>query len=322
MQYGRISYFCLLHFASSLLIAEPLAVAVEIEWVSVGDAGNPPDKSGYGAVPYEFEIGKFEVTVAQYLEFLNTVDADGPNGLGKQSAVRDLRAQIAGKAVFKAAEGDKRKPIRGIRFSDALRFANWLHNGCGPCDTEQGAYLLTKYGSLAPREPDARFAITSEDEWYKAAYYQPQAKGGPPGGYWLYPTASNEAPAFDSAGSAEPNRANFFPLELTKWDGTIPRRATDVLPVGSYSQSKSFYGTFDQGGNVWEWNEAIVFASQRGLRGGSVLNSYEKLRSWVRTYVQPDGPDLRFTSGATGFRVVRLTRKSIVENKPTAGSPP
>lgn len=298
------------------------AGALDLEWVRVGDTGNPPDRTGYGAVAYEFEIGRFEVTVAQYVEFLNAVDADGPHGLGKQSMLRTMRVENSGKAVFAAPAGDEHKPIRGIRFADALRFANWLHNGCGASDTEHGAYDIAMHGSFAPREPCARFALTSEDEWYKAAYYQPEAKGGPPGGYWLYPTACNRTPTFAPDGSAEPNHANFFPIELTKWDGTISRKAGDVLPVGSFSRSQSYYGTFDQGGNVWEWNEAVVFGSQRGMRGGCVFNTYEKLRSWVRTYVPPDGPSQRFTSDATGFRVVRLNPKAVeLEGSKTRNSP-
>ncbi len=42
--------------------------------------------------------------------------------------------------------------------------------------------------------------------------------------------------------------------------------ATDV---GSYTGSASPNGTFDQGGNVWEWNEEQVSGSNRGLRGGA-----------------------------------------------------
>ena len=288
------------------LCAASAACAIEMEWVKVGDPGNSPDRTGYGSVAYEFEIGKFEVTVAQYLEFLNTIDADGPNGVGKQSAVRSMRSAEPGKPIYAVPDADSQKPIRGIRFADAMRFANWMHQGCGRCDTETGAYNISKHGPFAPREPGARFALTSEDEWYKAAYYQPESKGGPSGSYWLYPTRSNQMPGFDAAGSTQANHANYFPLELTKWDGTIPRKAQDVLPVGSYTQAHSYYGTYDQGGNVWEWNEAIVFGSQRGLRGGCVLNTYEKMRSWVRSHVPPDGTDFRFTSDATGFRLVRL----------------
>ena len=40
------------------------------------------------------------------------------------------------------------------------------------------------------------------------------------------------------------------------------------MHVGTYSDDPSMYVTFDQGGNVWEWNDAVIDAS-RGLRGGS-----------------------------------------------------
>jgi len=40
--------------------------------------------------------------------------------------------------------------------------------------------------------------------------------------------------------------------------------------VGAFENSESPYGTFDQGGNVGEWIEAIQYhESSRGLRGGS-----------------------------------------------------
>jgi formylglycine-generating enzyme len=38
--------------------------------------------------------------------------------------------------------------------------------------------------------------------------------------------------------------------------------------AGAYTLSDSPYGTYDQGGNVWEWNEEIVSGSYRGIKGG------------------------------------------------------
>lgn len=45
---------------------------INIETVTVGDAGNAADTTGYGAVNYEFNIGKHEVTIGQYSSFLNS----------------------------------------------------------------------------------------------------------------------------------------------------------------------------------------------------------------------------------------------------------
>jgi len=39
--------------------------------------------------------------------------------------------------------------------------------------------------------------------------------------------------------------------------------------VGEFENSASAYGTFDQGGNVMEWNETVVKYANRGLCGGS-----------------------------------------------------
>jgi hypothetical protein len=46
----------------------------------------------------------------------------------------------------------------------------------------------------------ARFVLPSADEWYKAAYYDPNANGGV-GGYLDYPTGSDMAPTAVSSGA-------------------------------------------------------------------------------------------------------------------------
>jgi formylglycine-generating enzyme len=47
--------------------------------------------------------------------------------------------------------------------------------------------------------------------------------------------------------------------------------------VGEFENSASAYGTFDQNGNVWEFNESLTHTqgneTWRGLRGGSFYNS-------------------------------------------------
>jgi formylglycine-generating enzyme required for sulfatase activity len=71
-----------------------------------------------------------------------------------------------------------------------------------------------------------------------------------------------------------------------------------LTAAGSYSGSVGFYGTFDQGGNVWEWNDAVISGTFRGLRGGSWdLNEFI-LRSSSRGR---DNPGNGFNT--IGFRV-------------------
>ncbi|HET6427976.1 MAG TPA: PEP-CTERM sorting domain-containing protein, partial [Phycisphaerae bacterium] len=47
----------------------------------MGNVGNTPDSTGYGAVDYEYRIGKYEVTAGQYCEFLNAVAKTDTYGL-------------------------------------------------------------------------------------------------------------------------------------------------------------------------------------------------------------------------------------------------
>ena len=116
--------------------------------------------------------------------------------------------------------------------------------------------------------------MPSEDEWYNAAYY----KGGSTNaGYWEYPTSSNTVPGRDMA-DASGNNANYW---LNGYLIGSPYYRTEV---GEFQNSDSPYGTFDQGGNVWEWNEAIMYAAYRGMRGGSFSSGGSILRASYRWY--------------------------------------
>lgn len=239
---------------------------VTFDWAVVGqDLGNAPDNTGFGSVSYAYRISKHEVTNAQYTEFLNAVDPTGANILGVYNGF--MTSNIHGGINFNsgAANGSKygikpgqdNNPVVYVDFDDALRFANWLHNGQGFGDTETGAYILLggtdipTNGNSITRDAGADFFLTSEDEWYKAAYYDPITNS-----YFNYATSSNMEPISEApAGGA--NSANYNRIVNT------------TTPVGAYTGSVSPFGTFDQNGNVWEWHEGWVVGSQRGFRGGS-----------------------------------------------------
>lgn len=239
----------------------PLSVAtaqITIETVMVGDVGNAADTTGYGAVAYSYAIGKYEVTNTQYAAFLNAKAATDTYGLYSTGMAGIARAGSSGSYIYTVNSGYENKAVNYVTYWDAARFANWLNNGQGNADTETGSYTLTS-GDIAAnsvtRNVGANWVITSENEWYKAAYYDSAKSGG--AGYWLYPTRSDSITAAD---------ANY--------------NAASQADV-SYGVASS-YGTYGQGGSLWEWNEAVSYSTNRGLRGGSWANGENTLWSSFR----------------------------------------
>ncbi len=278
----------------------PAASLVSYVTVPVGNAGNAADAAtGFGAVGYDYRIGKYEVTNAQYTAFLNDVDPNGANTLALYSTnmttlavggINFTSGNIAG-TKYSTKAGQANDPVIDVSWYDAIRFANWMQNGqSGPGTTEGGAYTI---GSAVPnpagglsisRNPGATWFLPTQDEWYKAAYYDPRttAQGGVSGNYWSFPTKSNVGPVSDQPpGAIVPaNSANFYK------DDSLANGANDgyavtgspafnaaqdyLTPVGSYGSAVSFYNTLDQGGNVQEWNESLFNSgTTRGTRGGS-----------------------------------------------------
>ncbi|HET6456858.1 MAG TPA: SUMF1/EgtB/PvdO family nonheme iron enzyme [Armatimonadota bacterium] len=278
-------------FIPSSLSADVLHLGpglTNLETVTVGDPGNAGEMSGVGpgqygpdrvcgAVGYVYNIGKYEVTAAQYCDFLNKVAKTDTYGLYNTAMGSNAygcniqQSGSSGSYSYSVAADWANRPVNYISFWDSCRFANWLHNGqpTGSQDlstTEDGAYYLNGYngsdGRTIQRRAGWQWAVTSEDEWYKAAYY----KGGTSNAYWDYPMQSNPpvTPINDITNPDAGNNANFYQAGETIGS---PYHRTEV---GEFENSESHYGTFDQAGNVWEWNEAIVDPSYayRGVRGG------------------------------------------------------
>jgi formylglycine-generating enzyme required for sulfatase activity len=292
--------------------------AVTISTVPVGDAGNGsnPYRPKYGAVAYDYRIGTTEVTNAQYVEFLNAKAANDSHDLysdsmGTHPSGGIVRSGSDGSYTYapKANMGDK--PVNFVSWFDSLRFANWLNNGQGNSDTETGAYtILTEdnRGSGIIRNPGATWFLPSENEWYKAAYYQPAEKGGDISSYWLYPTASNSKPVIATANASGDvlnpgaNVANYH--RGADWNG----QDGNVTTVGSAGPlSESYYGTSDQGGNVNEWNDTLIDGFSGfypGIRGG-VLTSDEFIMKSTFVGPETDAPALGEWY-YSGFRVATV----------------
>lgn len=304
---------------------------VTFDWATVGNPGNGPDQLytlnnpdnlRFGSVAYTYRISKHEVTNDQYTEFLNAVDPMGTNPNGVYST--DMGSNTRGGIAFNAgaASGSKyssktnmgNKPVNYVSFFDSMRFVNWLESGqpTGGSGTESGVYTIGN-GFNETRAPGASFFIPSEDEWYKVAYYQPAAQGGDTDNYWLYPTASNSLPTIATAnavGDISNPGANVANYNLgADWNG----QNGNVTTVGSAGPlSASFYGTFDQAGNVREWNETVITVngfSNRGNRSGSWSSTNIAFDFLAASGRDGASPGLEFASG--GFRVASMPEPSL-----------
>jgi len=253
--------------------------------------GNGPDRV-CGAVDHVYQIGKYEITAGQYTEFLNALVKSDPYGLytedmwSSEKGCKIQRLNLSGNYAYSVDASYADRPVNYVSWGNAARFCNWMHNGqpngtltgnpiLDAAFTEDGSYALNGeiYNLMGvTRKPNATWVIPNEDEWYKAAYHK---NDGDTGNYWKYPTRSNDEPDNGYPGGDTGNSANFF--DGSDYTSPVFWRTT----AGFFTQSWSPYGTFDQGGNVYEWNETVVDSNSRGLRGGYFdFRSYPLQASW------------------------------------------
>jgi formylglycine-generating enzyme len=90
-----------------------------------------------------------------------------------------------------------------------------------------------------------------------------------------------------------------------------------MTEVGAFENSESPYGTFDQGGNVLEWNEAVLDStgSSRGMRGGSFSDYYHYM---LASDIRMASPTLE--GSRNGFRVASVPEPSSITLMLCAGA--
>jgi formylglycine-generating enzyme len=268
-----------------------------IEFVTIGNPGNPDDTTGNpnpaGGVAYSFDIAKYEVS-EQMIE--------------KANATAGLEISKSNRSPNKAASS--------ISWNEAARFVNWLNESKGYSPAYKFAFAPghpdysvssniqlwadgdAGYNASNPfRNSNARFFLPDVDEWYKAAYYDPNQGGAGVGGYWNYATGGDTLPTPVASGIAA---------------GTAVYNQTDAAAAPADIDNAgglSPFGTMAQGGNVSEWmetendlvnNAANGSRMQRGGHWGQLFN--DDLSVATRAGAGP-----AVNTNTRGFRVAATT---------------
>ncbi len=137
----------------------------------------------------------------------------------------------------------------------------------------------------------AKYVLPSYNEWYKAAYYNPNDSN-----YYNFTNGSDTAPTAVAGGTN---------AGTAVYNQTLAQGPADVVLAGGLSP----YGVMGLGGNVYEWEESSKDlanssgSSLRGVRGGDWFNGEsDGLLSSTRLNRNPYGD----TNGL-GFRVASLS---------------
>ena len=186
--------------------------------------------------------------------------------------------------------GGGNEPVTNISWIEAAKYANWLTTG----DALRGAYQFSDSTTLLTIDREAAlelykvvYVIPNENEWYKAAYFKSDASG-----YTEYTTGDTiPTPGVDS---------NYD-------SGSSP------WAVGSGTEENN--GTYDMGGNAYEWTEEKI------SRGGSWTDNVDYIKA--SGLVQSGYEDLELSP--FGFRVAALglkydNRSGLVNQDPIPGS--
>jgi sulfatase modifying factor 1 len=266
----------------------------DINFATIGNAGNTDDDTGYGGVSYTYQMG------------VNEVSRGMINAYNALSGVPTLTmfdmTSYGGNGL--------NRPATAVSWNEAARFVNWLNTSEGYSAAYKfttGGFndnialwtnLDTGYDAANPfRNANAHYFLPSEDEWYKAAYYDPNKSGG--AGYWNYATGSDTAPTAVAGGTTSGTAV---------YNGQSG--PADITNAGGLSA----YGTMAQNGNVWEWGESGFTApndsadESRVIRGGYWINfSSDTLASTTRSNASPSLENFNL-----GFRVAAVPEPSGV----------
>jgi sulfatase modifying factor 1 len=219
-----------------------------IDFTPIGNAGNSADPlTGRGAVSYDYRMGTYAISQDQ----VNAAIAAGLENVSTDTLHDAIKLRSASTS-----------PATLASWYEAAAFVNFLNTSKGyqaayNLSFSSGVWTMSLWdvsqtdGVNLYRNKSAIYVLPSLDEFYKAAYYDPNKGGG--GGYWLYTTGSDTAP--QPVGGAGWNyggygtNAGTTVWNIASWSGSAATTGAGGL---------SPYGTMGQGGNVAQWLETAV----------------------------------------------------------------
>ena len=261
--------------------------AFTLNFVQISQTNNATDPltgSRYGAVPYEYRAGVNEIS---------------QNDITKATA-GGLSNVTAGVYV-----GDK--PAANITWYEAAAFVNWLNTSSGKTAAYSLTFSNTQWsmalqsssnawtlgGTNLYRNKDAYYFLPSENEWYKAAYYNRTGTN-----YFLYPMTSSSDPTAVTSGT----NANTAVYNQSNVQGPAAVNLAGGL---------STYGTMGQAANMWDWMETAADGTNttsdenRNIRGGRFESGSFQIGSTTALAFGPSTPDINI-----GFRVASVPEPS------------
>lgn len=246
-----------------------------------------------------FELGKYETTNQEYVEFLNDreVDSDGRYNGKVLIPMNYFGCQIGHNAIKFYVKNQilNDHPVISVTWWGAIEYCNWLSERTGYAKAyNENGEMLDEYGNVTTNITEVKgYRLPTEAEWEFAA------RGGTNHSSYKYSGSDNpDEVAWYDNNSANPDN------QMSNGKGTHK--------IGS--KQPNILGIYDMSGNAYEWcsdsyvlyfdsvqtNPCIATGSYRVLRGGSWLFDTTYARIAYRCGFVPTDTDFNL-----GFRFCR-----------------